>query len=152
MTHRIAEAAIDPADRLRAIIAVEVMLRMLRHAVDSFPGDDLETIVVLLTVAAASTSGHLRDPTLLRNLGEEHLPDVLHRPISRRAVAAATGLPRETVRRRVQALVDDGRLVADSRGVRTKTGIFARNRNLQFVRELGRELMIANERLRDRAG
>ena len=40
-------------------------------------------------------------------------------PVSRRAVARATGLPRETVRRRTNALVESGQLLEWEGGLRT---------------------------------
>ena len=138
---------IGPGERIKAVAAMEVLLRIWRQAVDCFPEDDLETILVFLTVAAASTSSHLRDPDLIVELDGGPLPDHLHRPISGRAVAEATGLARETVRRRIDALVASGRLSRDSRGVRTISDTISHHRNLEFVRFVIRELSAAPSRL-----
>lgn len=141
------EAQIGPGERVKAVAALEVLLRIWRQAVDCFPDDDLETILVYLTVAAASTTSHLRDPSLLAELEGGPLPDALHKPTSGRAVAEATGLARETVRRRIDALVASGRLVRDARGVRTITDTISLNRNLEFMRFLTRELTTASGRI-----
>lgn len=138
---------VRPGERVKAVAALEILLRIWRQAVDCFPDDDLETILVYLTVAAASTTRHLRDPALLLKLDGGPLPDDLHRPTSGRAVAQATGLPRETVRRRIDALVTSGRLVRDTRGVRTIADTISLNRNLEFMRFLIHELTTASSRL-----
>lgn len=80
-------------------------------------------------------------------LDDAPLPDHLHLPTSGRAVAEATGLARETVRRRIDALVASGRLARDSRGVRTISGTLANDRTLEFVRFLIRELTAASGRI-----
>jgi biotin operon repressor len=139
---------IGPRERFKAVAALEVLLRIWRHAVDCFPDDDLETILVYLTVAAASTSAHLRDPDLMVELSGAPLPDHMHRAVSGRAVADATGLARETVRRRIDALVASGRLVREARGVRTISNTLSLNRNLKFARLLIRELDGAPDRIR----
>ena len=138
---------IGPRERVKALVALEVLLRIWRQAVDCFPDDDLETILVYLTVAAASTTSHLRDPALIAHLDGGALPDHLHKPTSGRAVAEATGLARETVRRRIDALVASGRLIREERGVRTMTDTISLNRNLEFMRFLTHELTTAAGRI-----
>ena len=138
---------VEAGERIKAVAAVEILLRIWRQTVDCFPDDDLETILVYLTVAAASTTSHLRDPELIAELDGGALPDALHRPTSGRAVAEATGLPRETVRRRLDALVVAGRLARDERGVRTISNTIMHDRNLEFVRFLIRELSVASTKL-----
>ncbi len=140
-------AAVGPDERVKAIVSVEVLLRIMRKAKDCFPDDDLETILVYLTVAAASTGSHLRDAPLLESLDGGPLPDHLHRPTSARGVAQSTGLARETVRRRIAALVADGRLARDGRGIRTLTNTFSKNRNAEFARFLIHELATAQAKL-----
>lgn len=141
------ETEVGPGERVKAVAAMEVLLRIWRQAVDCFPGDDLETILVYLTVAAASSSSHLRDKVLIEALDDAPLPAHLHRPTSGRAVAQATGLARETVRRRIDALVASGRLVRDQRGVRTISGSITLDRNLEFLRYLIHELTAASGRI-----
>lgn len=138
---------IAPGERPMAIAAIEILLRTWRKGMECFPGDDLETILVFLTVASASAGRHLRDADVLAIVNERPLPDHLHRPISGRAVAESTGLPRETVRRKLEALVAEGRLVKDGRGVRTISGTLASHRNLEFARFLIQEFSAAPRRL-----
>lgn len=141
------EAPVAPGERVRAVAAIEILLRILSKAKDCFPEDDLETIVVYLTVAAASAGRHLRDPAQVGRLDDAPLPADLHRPTSGRAVALSSGIPRETVRRRIAALVAEGRLAQDERGVRTLSGTINQGRNLEFARFLMRELSGASARL-----
>lgn len=137
-----------PGDRARALRAVDILLRIQRKAAECFPGDDLETIFVLLTVAAASAGPALRDRALLDLIDQGPLPDQHHRPISGLAVARSSGLPREVVRRRLQALEQSGRLIKETNGYRTRSDDISRARNLEFIRFLIRELSAANGRLR----
>ena len=134
-------------ERAKAIAAIEILLRILRKASDCFEGDDLETILVMLTVAAASSGKYLRDVGLLESLGTDPLPDHLHKPTSGRSIAESTGLARETVRRRLKTLVAEGRLLGDERGFRTVSGSLTVNRNLEFVRFMIAELNAAPQKL-----
>lgn len=138
---------VKPGERAKALVAVESLLRIARKAMDCFPEDDLETILVLLTVGAASSGSHLRDPAMVVQMDTTPVPDALHKPISGRAVAQSTGLPRETVRRRIDALVAAGRLTREPRGVRTSEGVLLKNRNLEFVRFLIQELNSSSVRM-----
>jgi hypothetical protein len=139
---------VGPGERAMTLAALEVLLRIWRKAVDCFPDDDLETILVYLTVAAASSSSHLRDPAVTASMDTKALPDPLHMPTSGRAIAEATGLARETVRRRIETLVAAGRLARDARGVRTLSGTITHDQNLEFVRFLIREMNAASDRIR----
>lgn len=142
------QSGVLPGERAKAIASLEILLRMIRKAVDCFPEDDLETIVVALTVAVASSGRHLRDPAILDLMTDENLPPDLLRPTSGRAIAEATGLPRESVRRRIDQLVAAGRLTREAGGVRMSEGALQRNRNLEFVRFLIQEMDTASARIR----
>jgi len=142
----------DPTDvvlgeRARAVAAIEILLRILRKAADCFEGDDLETVLIFLTVSAASSGKYLRDPEVLESMGTDPLPDHLHKPTSGRSIAESTGLARETVRRRLKALVAQGRLSRDDRGYRTISGILTARRNLEFARFMIAELNAAPQKL-----
>jgi uncharacterized protein YqgV (UPF0045/DUF77 family) len=80
--------------------------------------------LVWLTVAVASVQRYMRrNPRDLAYRGAVPLPDDLAGAISRRAIARATGLPAETVRRSVAGLVDQGLLeVLPSQKLRTPPG------------------------------
>ena len=141
------QAVVLPGERAKTIAAMEILLRILRKAVDCYPDDDLETILIVLTVAAASTGQHLRDLAVLDLVADEPLPDHLHRPISGRAIAEASGLPRETVRRRLESLVASGRLIREPSGFRTRSGALTRGRTLEFARTLVHEMNGAAARI-----
>lgn len=114
---------LDRRYRRKALVAAIGFSRMLQAAVNSFDGD-LELCAILTAIACASTSATLRDPDVYADLDEtEPVPDVYHRPISRRAIAASTGLARETVRRKVAQLVERGLVVEEPTGVRTRSGV-----------------------------
>lgn len=130
---------IQPGERARMSLAVEGLLRMLRIVQDAFPDDDLETIVVLLTAIAGGMALNSRDPETLRSLDAAPLPDDLFRSISGRAVAASCGLPRETVRRRLEHLTAQGRMIHDDRGYRPAPGTMLTAQTLTFARLLVRE-------------
>ena len=138
-------APIEPGFRLRALTAVEGFLRMLGAARDAY--GDLDGALVYLAVVAASTGGAARDPRTVEQIGAGPLPDDKHRPVSRRAIAAATGLSRETTRRKIADLVAAGHLAEDRRGVRSRAGVLTERGNLAFTRELVAEFGRTGERL-----
>lgn len=138
---------VTPGERARALVSVEVLLRMLRHVRDCYPDEDIETVLVYLTVVCASVGAHVRDPELLASLGKSDLPVQFIRPTSGRAIAESTGLPRETVRRRIDALVARGWLARDGRGVRSVEGTMHIGRNREFVQAIIQELNGAPARL-----
>jgi hypothetical protein len=142
-----ASPEIQAGERAKAIVSFEAVLRILRKAIDCFPDHDLEAIVVFLTVSAASTGRHLRDPAVLDLVDHAPLPDHLHGTISGRAVAQATGLPREAVRRRIDALVKSGLLTREAHGVRTGAGLLSEDHILDFARFTVRELSTVSGRL-----
>lgn len=98
-----------PGDKnlnLRALIAAESLLRVLRLAIDLHEGD-LESFAVYLAVITAGSGRMLRDPELQALYGDsEPLPDEARAGISRRAIADSLGLPRETVRRKIAKLIE----------------------------------------------
>lgn len=136
-----------PGERAKTVQAVEVLLRMLRTALDCYPGEDIETVMVFLTVASGSAGQVLRDPEILRTIDDGPLPDALFRPISGRAIAASCGLPRENVRRRLDQLVAQGRVVREPQGYRLRSGAITEPGNLEFGRAIIRELESAPRRL-----
>ena len=147
MVNQASDVAADRALRVKTVAAAESLLRILRKAVDSY-GDDLECFVIYLAIAMASTSWIMRRPDILAKVSPGGpVPDEYHRPVSRRAIAASTGLPRETVRRKIAQLVEQGFLVEAARGVRTRAGVFYERGNLAFANDLIRELERAGAEL-----
>ena len=124
----------------QGLITVEGLLRIMRAAGDAY-GHDYEAILIYWSVAIASVGRFLRSDdliTLIESGGP--LPEEDHHPVSARAIAEATGLPRETVRRKIAHLVADGHLVQDARGVRTFPGLLNQRGNEVFVRQAAREI------------
>jgi hypothetical protein len=114
---------VDRRYRRKSLVAAIGFSRMLHAAVTVFEGD-LELCAIFIAIACASTSATLRDPDVFADLDErEPVPDSYHRPVSRRAIAASTGLARETVRRKVAQLVERELIVEEPEGVRTPSGV-----------------------------
>jgi hypothetical protein len=132
--------AVDQAFRAKSSFACLGLLRVMHEAVLLYEGD-LEAFVIYVAVACASTGGAMRTPEFLAMpLNSPPLPDSYHRPVSRRAIAASTGLPRETVRRKIAQLVQLGFLAQERRGVRTRSSIFDERSNAQFTSKLIHEI------------
>lgn len=140
-------AEVEEGFRLKALVAVEGFLRMTGEAIARY--GDLDTLVIYLTVVSAGGGRALRDPGAARLYGGPRpMPDGYFRPISRRAVAAATGLPRETVRRKIAWLLDQGWIVAEGRGVRATSDTLSQGENLAFARALVATFEATVDRLR----
>jgi DNA-binding transcriptional ArsR family regulator len=139
---------VRPNERAQAAVSVEIFLRLLRHARDCFPDDDLETVLIYATVAVSSVSSQLRDLPLLAELGSEPMPRAFKRPTSARAVAASTGLPRETVRRKLRALVESGRVVEEAEGFFSPFDALRQGRNREFAQKIASELIAAERHIR----
>ena len=72
---------------------------------------------IYLTVAVANVQKLMRERQIPEQFsGTEILPREWVVPISRNAIASATGLPRETVRRQVEKMIARGLLIEDPRG------------------------------------
>ena len=123
------------------LIVLEGLLRIARAAGDTY-GHDYEAIIIYWSVVVASVGRYLRNDDQIKLIegGGQPLPEEEHHPISARAIAEATGLPRETVRRKIAALVADGHLAQDSRGVRTLPGLLDQRGNGQMVAVASREI------------
>lgn len=90
-----------------------VTQRALSAAGDLGPTETL----IYLTISVANVQRLMRERTIPADLcGPVPLPREWVVPISRNAIASATGLPRETVRRQVAKLIERGILVEDARG------------------------------------
>lgn len=95
--------------RLVARLAMENFLRTVQGLAGMFPGEDLLTVVVHRSIVTANLSHLDVDPALRQYAELERAPpDEVRRPVSIRAIATSLGMPFETVRRRVQRLVELG--------------------------------------------
>ncbi len=124
--------------RLKGAIACESLLRLF--SLSARLTGDLQSSAVYLAVISASVSAALRDPLVRAKYATDiPLPDDMRRSVSRRAVAESLGLPRETVRRKVAALIGSGHLVIEGDGVRATGPVLEHGDNLQFAIDVLRE-------------
>lgn len=96
------EAAL--ADRIRLSHGVDYVLRLMRIYTDMMQGDVVRALIFL--AAARAGTQHLK--TDFRPTPAGFVDDGLRRPASISALARSLGLPHETVRRHVVALVAAG--------------------------------------------
>ncbi|MEG3145079.1 hypothetical protein U1839_10500 [Sphingomonas sp. RT2P30] len=84
-------------------------------------------LLIYTTIAVANVQKLMRERSIPSGRGAtEILPREWVVPISRNAIASATGLPRETVRRHVARMVEAGMLIQDERGgVTTPIGMIS---------------------------
>lgn len=103
--------------RLAAYEMINAWLDAYRVTASALPVSPI-ALLVYLTVAVATIQRLVRGGGLSDELrAGAPLPKALQGGISRRAIADATGLPRETVRRHVAQLVAEGRLCEQRRGL-----------------------------------
>jgi hypothetical protein len=86
---------------------------------------------VELLILIATTTGNVQRSVRLGALpkglrGTQPLPVAMVVPISRRAIARITGIPKETVRRHVDGMVERGILLASPQGVRAPSRLAER--------------------------
>ena len=125
------DAAATPKHiRLKGLIVCEALSRLCRIATDHFDCD-LECFACYLAVISANVGRMLRDRDTL--LDDQPPPPEDRWPVSRRAVAASVGLPRETVRRKVMELIEKGHLEEVRGGLRAVAPVLEHGENLQIV-------------------
>ena len=89
---------------------------------------DPTSVAIFLTVSVTNIQRIARDPTTAPGLRHDApMPEHMMTGISRRRIAESTGLPRETVRRRVGELIARGLLCETAGGVRGASGFLAAN-------------------------
>jgi biotin operon repressor len=129
----------DPACA-RAInpFAVEFAVRYMREAAQLF-GNDYECAMIFLTVLATNGRDNIRDPSFRKEYADVRvsLPAQMARPVSRQSISESLGMARETVRRKIAALIEKGYLIEDSRGgVITTRGVIATDEFLTAQRRV----------------
>lgn len=98
--------------RPRIFAASELFLDMLWAARSRVPGLDLETLLIYVVINHASMHPLLIGSTARLDLiNEPQPPPETRGAISRALIADKTGLPRETVRRKVNHLIELGLLM-----------------------------------------
>ena len=115
----VAEPTQSTADaRLSARIAGEFVLRTLMTAAEAHGGDIVPTIVLFCIVAANTSHLNERHGSAARHRDLEDSPqDSDRRPVSVLALSISLGMPFETTRRHVNALIARGACVRVSGGV-----------------------------------
>ena len=108
-------------------------------------------LLVYLVIVTAAVQRVLRDPDLPEGWhGTARMPRAVIGYISRRAIAEATGLPRENVRRIVAELIAEDRLLIGPRGaVANKGGLLESQRLLDSLHALLTENARIAQRLVD---
>lgn len=101
-----------------AMFAVSNMFLSINRAFLSTEHDiSPSELLIFLTVCVGNVQKLMRERSISEDFtATSVLPREWVVPMSRNAVASATGLPRETARRQVQKLIDRGFLVEDERG------------------------------------
>lgn len=117
---------VDPIPRIAragAFAAGELMLDLFRLATEHYRMD-IEAVWILVAIGVETSGPWILDPVLADKYMclPERIPDEMRGAVSRRRVAERTGLPRETVRRRIAELMDRGYVSADGRGRVQLTG------------------------------
>lgn len=132
--------------RLAAYLQADHFLSVWRTLADTL-GPDPAMVLIVLTINSASIQ------RALRGAGDDAAPphgqaiEAHHfKPISRRAIAQATGLSRETVRRKVRKLIEAGVVVEDGQGVKSMN-VMADPRAAQAVLQMSRDQVRLANRL-----
>jgi len=110
---------VQPATYSRTLgfYSVEYLLRTLRNLGPAF-NHDYERMIITLSVTMGNVQHLINLPDQLAPYEDLStiIPAELQRPVTRLAITRATGLPRETVRRKVASLIEAGVLIKDPRG------------------------------------
>lgn len=99
---------LPPETRPRALAGVELVLDLM-HLLREASGFDHESIIILCALNSAAMRPLMFDaktPVEVRDLAEPS--NDMRGSMSRLAIAEVTGLPRETVRRKVNRLIEVG--------------------------------------------
>lgn len=106
-------------------------------------------MLVFMTIATATVQKFMRQREIPEELaGTQRLSRDFIGYISRRAIASATGLPRETVRRAIIELENDGLLISGPNGsVANKGQILERPEIVDALRLLTHEISSSAEKL-----
>lgn len=113
---------VPPFIRAGAFAASELMLDLFYTATKHYQLD-LEAIWILTVIGHETMRPWISDPKLAaKHISDARVPDSVRGSISRLMVADRTGLPRETVRRRIAELITKGLLAPDEKGNVRLTG------------------------------
>lgn len=102
--------------RPRVYASLELILDVL-HAARGHVNIDLESLNIYLCVAEATMRPVLADPDFVKQISTDDVaPEAVRGSITMLLVADRLNLPRETVRRKVKKLIEQGLLYEDEKG------------------------------------
>src|SRR5579859_7213292 len=137
----------EATSRLTNAFAVEFVVKYMHEAAYLF-GADYECAIIFLSILESNGRQNIRQPWFAQDFGDVRLsvPAESVRPISRQAIAESLGIPRETVRRKVAYLIEQGFLTEDRGGVITARGVIGNDR---FVSAQKRVVVFVRQFLSD---
>lgn len=151
-------SAVVASDRLvmvRGELAMRVFIHLLLnflHRTDrerrAFYGEDLDIAAIAETVGIGALEAVMRDPAFRRTFANysEVVGIERQRPVNALSVAAATGIPRETVRRKLKVLVKQGVLAEKDGGYVYKPGVMQQPQHMEtFERGMRDTLQFIND-------
>lgn len=110
------QTRLPPDTRPRALAGVELVLDLM-HLLREASGLDHESIMISCALNAAAMRPLLFDPNVPADARDLAVPPNEARgSISRLAIADVTGLPRETVRRKINHMIEQGLVEDDGHG------------------------------------
>jgi hypothetical protein len=120
-----------PHSRVIAHFVAEFILRTAESVAGSFDYD-YEEALIFLTISNRNSDKAMNDPKLRELYGsyKSTIPPEHALLVSRMALARATGLPRETVRRKVAKLIQRGLVVEMPGGLRARPDL---NRDPRYI-------------------
>lgn len=102
--------------RPRVYASLELVLDVL-HAARGVADIDLESLNIYLCVAEATMRPVLADPDFVKRISTDDVaPETVRGSITMLLVADRLNIPRETVRRKVKKLIEQGLLYEDEKG------------------------------------
>ena len=122
-------------ERIAVRLAIGAILRAVEMVNREYSGD-ITAALVFASVVEASV-GHLAtNPESAAQLATPARlpPDAMRRPVTGVALAAALGIPNETVRRKIKALIDQGLLARVDGGLIVPTEIMASDKMTRLTR------------------
>jgi biotin operon repressor len=104
----------SPSQTRAGMFAMSELFLDIAHVTTSHYKLDLESVWILVAIGHEMMRPWILDETLAaQHMSDEQVPPEVRGTVSRRMVAEKTGLPRETVRRRIAQLKEQGLVVFD---------------------------------------
>ena len=143
----VGDQALEPNEKIAAIITAELLLRIACSMNKEF-GADHNGFIVYLTILATSAGRVFRADNFDPAIDPDLIGPVNAQGVSRAGVSRTTGIPKETVRRKVEDLIARGLVRESSRDGSLKPNFEAPapnftdhiTRNTISIRRFGREL------------